>query len=114
MKRRPCRAAACPRKVPRGTLFCAVHLPQLTPAERDPLNGNQELPGAADPNARRALVGGIAAAVAALAKKEGRSEALRQAINSQNIDPIDDVTGTTDDNAGSPFGRDTYKRPDLR
>lgn len=113
MKRRPCRAVACPRKVERDVIFCPVHLPQLTPQVAAKLNGNRELPTTALPVAQRELAGAVGRAVAVLAKKEGRAETLRKAVNSQSIDPADQVAGSTSDGAATRTGGG-YRLPNVR
>lgn len=84
MKRKLCRAAACPRNVADDELFCQVHFRQLTPALAAPITSNREAPSAASPDIYRRIRNGTNAAVAFFAKKEGRASALAVAVRTQS------------------------------
>ncbi len=119
MRRKKCRAAACPRKINDDQLFCRIHLQQLTPSDLSPIADNREPPNNATPELRQSIVRGTRRAVAKLAKKEGRASALSQAQRAVAVDAGQGGSG----NAGSggivesetraDAGRET-ERYDLR
>lgn len=86
-RRKFCRAVACPRHVDNGELFCQVHWRQLTPTLRSPIAGNIEATKSSQPDAFRKIADGTAAAVAVLAKKEGRAGVLAVAERVARPDP---------------------------
>lgn len=75
-RRKLCRAAACPRKIPDDALFCNVHLALLPPQFLDPIADNREAPAGVAASVSRRVVAGARNAVRFIAKKEGRATAL--------------------------------------
>jgi hypothetical protein len=117
-RRRLCRAIACPRHVDDGVLFCNVHWVQLPPKLVAPIAGNKEAPTQANPDASRSVISGTLAAVAYLAKKEGRARDLQTAKQTQAIAPAQGGTTAVAGSGSSPEpsepGTWRYDRYDRR
>lgn len=85
--RKKCRALTCPRRVADDALFCNVHLRQLTPALLQPIATNREPGKNALPSEIERIHGGVATAVAAIAKAEGIARVLVEATNAGTSEP---------------------------
>jgi hypothetical protein len=112
VRRRQCRAVACPRRVDNRILFCNVHWPQLTPRLQQPIVDNREAPALAQLDTRARVLSGTAAAVQYLARKEGRGAQLKQAQAAAASTPATGVVagGTDTDTSGGSTGVDRYDR----
>lgn len=106
LRRKLCRALACPRRIDDDELFCSVHLRQMTPAILAPIADNREAPGA-DAAAGRRIIAGTADAVAFIAKKEGRSTDL--AVAQRTAQPEPGQGGDADGNGNSYGGGDGFR-----
>lgn len=114
MKRKLCRAAACPRHVEDQQLFCQVHFRQLTPSLAAPIIDNREAPRGASPGAFRRIRTGTTQAVAFFAKKEGRATDLAVAVRTQSYATGQGGTGNVSSSAdaSTSSGSDIFSETD--
>lgn len=87
VRRRICRALACPRRVDERVLFCNVHWGILTPRLQAPITDNKEAPAGAGVGGARRVLSGVSDAVTYIARKEGRARGLKTAIQTAASDP---------------------------
>lgn len=87
MRRKLCRAFACPRRIEDTELFCNQHLGMLTPRLLEPIADNREAPAGVDQSVQRRILTGVQDATAFIAKTEGRASALAQAKRRNTATP---------------------------
>lgn len=109
MRRKLCRAVACPRRVDDTALFCNVHLAQLTPRLLSPIRDNREAANQLDTARVRIVAEATNDAVTFIAKKEGRLQDLTRARRAQSFTPGQGGAGGSG-GGGTPGGTG---RPDL-
>ena len=122
MRRKLCRALACPQWINDRTLFCNTHWPMLPPKLQVPIAGNEEVGVAATLDVVRTVLSGVESAVAYIARKEGRSGSLDRAKKSASYLPgqggvpsssVPQTPGSTDNLVGRSSGGYTGRYFDI-